>query len=146
MTDVLAKPFIREGMQRMLKKHVPHLLAEPAPTAPTTEGHYGSVPADTALNVDMPSDPSLANAHMAMKFEGTPIQSPSGQTGAWGSPGGMPNGGAMANHSPSTNPLGIGGCMQVNGGQLVMGQMGYGGFMADERPEKRRRIGQGAMR
>ena len=145
MTDVLAKPFIREGMQRMLRKHLPHLLAEPSPQTTSADGPYAAVQGDTPLNVDMPSDPSLANAHMAMKFEGSPIQSPSGQTGAWGSPGGMGNGAPMANHSPSTSSLGMGGCVPVNGGQLVMGQMGYGGFMVDERPEKRRRVGQGVM-
>lgn len=145
MTDVLAKPFIREGMQRMLRKHLPHLLSESTPPAPTTNGPYADVQAGAALNVDMPSDPSLANAHMAMKFEGAQMQSPSGQSGAWGSPG-MASSGAMASHSPSTSPLGMGGCVGVNGGQLVMGQMGYGAYVVDERPEKRRRVGSGVMR
>ena len=136
MTDVLAKPFIREGMQRMLRKHLPHLLSEPSPQPPTTDEPYAGVQGGGTLNVDMPAD-SLANAHMAMKFEGTPIQSPP-QSGTWGSPGGMAGSGA-----PSANPLGMGGL--VNGGQLVMGQMGYGGYVVDERPEKRRRVGAGVM-
>ena len=145
MTDVLAKPFIREGMQRMIRKHLPR-LASASPTISTSGGSYAGVPADTSLNVDIPPGHSLGSAHMAMKFEGTPIGSPPAQAGAWGSPGGIANGAAMAGDSPSTSPLGMGGCVPVNGGQLVMGQMGYGGFMVDERPEKRRRVGQGVMR
>ena len=152
MTDVLAKPFIREGMQRMLRKHLPHLLAEPPSQTSTTDGAYGGGPGGGVQGpVEMGSDPSsLASAHhmAAMKFEGTPIQSPSGGqagAGAWGSPGGgMGTGGHSS--SSSTSPMGMG--LPVNGGQLVMGQaLGYEGFaMVDERPGKRRMLSQGVMR
>lgn len=150
MSDVLAKPFIREGMQRMLRKHLPHLLATPSPPAPTTEGPYAGVQAGSALNGNMPPDAALATGHMAMKFEGTPIQSPSGQAGAWGSPGGMAShGGAMASHSPTASPMGIGGLGVGAGAGMVMGgQMGSGGFIGsvEDRPEKRRRVaGQGVL-
>lgn len=144
MSDVLAKPFIREGMQRMLRKHLPHLLATPAPPAPSTDSPYAEVQPDAALNGEMQPEAALATGHMAMKFEGTPIESPAGQAGAWGSPGGM------TSQSPSGSPMEIGGLSVPGGAGIVMGgQMGgYTGFMGpmDDRPEKRRRIaGQGVM-
>lgn len=150
MSDVLAKPFIREGMQRMLRKHLPHLLATPSPPAPNTDSPYAGVQAEAALNGEMQPDAALATGHMAMKFEGTPIESPSGQAGAWGSPGGM------TSQSPSGSPMGMGGLSVPGGGGMgggggmpggagiVMGgQMErYTGFMGpmEDRPEKRRRV------
>ncbi|SPO05210.1 related to SKN7 [Cephalotrichum gorgonifer] len=148
MTDVLAKPFTREGMQRMLRKYLSHLLANRTPPAPaSTGGPYAGVQAGTGLSVGDISalDTSLGGGHMSMKFEGTPIASPSaGQGGVWGSPG------TMTSHSPSASPLQMGGGVGVgvNGGaQLVMASPqtgGYHGFMAPsmvgERPEKRQRV------
>lgn len=134
----------------MLRKHLPHLLATPSPAAPTTDSPYAGVQAEAALNGEMQPDAALATGHMAMKFEGTPIESPSGQAGAWGSPGGM------TSQSPSGSPMRMGG-LSVSGGAgmtggpgIVMGgQMGgYTGFMGpmEDRPEKRRRVaGQGVM-
>ena len=154
MTDVLAKPFTREGMQRMLRRHLPHLVSEPTPPAPSVEGTYTDVQAVR----DMPAadGASMAAGHMAIKFENTPIQSPStGQTatGAWHhSPS------PITSQSPTTSPLGMGGCVGVSSaGQLVMTSAvaaggGYTGFMAPtmgppgpgrdviERPEKRQRV------
>jgi hypothetical protein len=155
MVDVLAKPFMRGGMHKMLRRHLPHLLAESLPSQPSARGQGGAAGLGAG---DMgASDPSsLTNGHMSIKYENTSMQSsPVGQVGAWDSPGPITtHPGAMASHSAAESPMIMAGPgpydaasqMVVPGGQPG-GYHGYlGPGMGEERVEKRRRLtGPGMM-
>lgn len=96
MNDVLAKPFTKEGMVRILKKHLPYLLKNPPqPGSGEDLGHMsGSGPPAGYVN---PGAMGAMNAMQAqqslsaisggggVKFETTPIQSPATST-SWHSP------------------------------------------------------------
>ncbi|CAI4219588.1 unnamed protein product [Parascedosporium putredinis] len=89
MTDVLAKPFMREGMQRTLRKHLRHLLSQTSPQAPAGNGPYAHVQAGTAMTVGEMAGPdpaSLAAGHIAIKFENPPMQLPATTQGVLGMP------------------------------------------------------------
>lgn len=157
MNDILAKPFTKDGMVRILKRHCRHLLRDPksadmelngaALSAPAASG---STPAYSGMQAG-----GVANQGNAVKFEGgTPIQSPA-TTGSWHSPSQH-----MAHASPN---LDAGGYMTAGGAvsapQMVMTPAGMprGAFAphmgtppvprtadhmggGDERPEKRLRM------
>ncbi|TDZ17308.1 Transcription factor SKN7 [Colletotrichum orbiculare MAFF 240422] len=140
LNDVLAKPFTKEGMLRILRKHVPHLLKN-APPDELAVGH-GAAQLH-ANNMSMPTmNPNV-------KFD-TPGQSPA-TTSSWHSPGQI--------HQPSPNVTNIEtGYPMANTAQMVMTptsaqrpnfqsmppgiqQMRVTDHMgADERPEKRQRL------
>lgn len=140
MNDVLAKPFTREGMVRILKKHLTKLLKNPPPPGSAGDdmvspgvqhGPNASYANAMAAQAQMTMQQQIAAnnaAHMQqqqsagmqapgaqVKFEGTPMPSPT-TTGSWHSPS------QMAHTSPTMD--GAGGYMsQVGGG-------GGGGPMA----------------
>lgn len=156
MNDILAKPFTKDGMVRILKRHCRHLLRDPQSADMELNG--------TTLSAPVPSGSTPAYAGMqagavtnqgkAVKFEaGTPIQSPA-TTGSWHSPSQQ-----MAHASPNMD---AGGYMTTGGAvsapQMVMTSSGMprGAFApqmgtppvpraadhmgGDERPEKRLRM------
>ncbi|KAH8769213.1 response regulator-like protein [Diaporthe sp. PMI_573] len=154
MNGVLAKPFTKDGMIRILKQHLRHLLKNPA-AADVEPNGVAPVPVPSGSTPSYSGMPSgtMSTAGSTVKFEsGTPIQSPA-TTGSWHSPGQQ-----LAHASPN---LDAGGYMTAGGGvsgpQMVMtpGGMHRGGFpqqvgtppiqrmpdsMGDERPEKRQRM------
>ncbi|KAK7746004.1 kinase-regulated stress-responsive transcription factor skn7 [Cytospora paraplurivora] len=152
MNGVLAKPFTKDGMVRILKEHLRHMLRNPAAADLEANGGAMSVPSGST-----PSYSGMPSAAMAtggpVKFEsGTPIQSPA-TTGSWHSPSQQ-----MTHASPN---LDAGGYMTAGGGvggpQMVLtpGGMPRGGFppqistppiprmpdnMGEGPPEKRQRL------
>ncbi|KAK3690016.1 response regulator-like protein [Podospora appendiculata] len=100
MNDVLAKPFTRDGMIRILKKHLSYLLKDPLPTGiladdqtvqnvgagpgpPVSAGQpYGAGPQGMTLSA------IVGGQGGQIKFEQTPIPSPT-TTSSWHSPGQM---------------------------------------------------------
>jgi len=154
MNDVLAKPFTKEGMLRMLKKHLPNLLTHASPQSSDLGTPYTPTVVSAPSMGHMGAPPPSATTGLAAKFDGTPIQSPAATTGtaSWHSPGPA----AASNASPGASPLETGSYGGVgNSSQLLMasatGQRP--GFMAttmgppvgsrpdfDDRPEKRQRI------
>jgi osomolarity two-component system response regulator SKN7 len=154
MNDVLAKPFTKDGMLRMLKKHLPHLLNHASPQSSDMGTPYTPIAGGAPPMNPMGAPSSIATTSLSGKFDGTPIQSPATTTGtaSWHSPGPAP-----PNHtSPGASPLETGSYVGVNNsGQLVMAPatIQRPGFMAttmgppagsrpdlDDRPEKRQRI------
>ncbi|KAK3384773.1 response regulator-like protein [Podospora didyma] len=175
MNDVLAKPFTRDGMVRILKKHLSYLLKDP---------HPGLVSDETGQNLGAPGPgppastqpyggpPGMTIATMGgggqVKFEQTPIQSPA-TTSSWHSPG------QMSHTSPNIDGGGYMGAVSNGSGGMVMtpggtqrqpqyanqvinqvpqvgtptiGRMPEGMGLGDDRPEKRQRLygpGQGAF-
>jgi osomolarity two-component system response regulator SKN7 len=102
MNDVLAKPFTKDGMVRILRKHLTRMLKDPQSTAglgaddmsqnlavaghgpgPPTAGAstQGYAPANMAAAMS-----SMTAGNPQVKFEHTPIQSPS-TASSWHSPG-----------------------------------------------------------
>ncbi|KAK3376003.1 response regulator-like protein [Lasiosphaeria ovina] len=168
MNDVLAKPFTKDGMIRILKKHLSYMLKDPQPA--------GLVSDDTGQHVGGPgpgpgppaSSQTYGGGGMAgmtiatmgtggqVKFEQTPIQSPA-TTSSWHSPSQMThtspnvdNGGYM-----SAVGSGSGGMVLTPGGtqrpqfanQVVpqvgtpnIGRIPEGMALGDDRPEKRQRL------
>jgi len=108
MNDVLAKPFTKDGMIRILKKHLPYLLKNP-PAADGDELMGGG--GGGALHAPQPvSTPGYAappplsmggtmGPAASVKYETTPIQSPA-TTSSWHSPGGP-----MAQHAQASPHL-----------------------------------------
>ncbi|KAK0610461.1 hypothetical protein B0T17DRAFT_500345 [Bombardia bombarda] len=100
MNDVLAKPFTRDGMIRILKKHLSYLLKDPHPSGlvsddPQNVGAPGPGPPPTTQGYGPPPGMAImAGSAMGgggqIKFEQTPIQSPA-TTSSWHSPGQMPH-------------------------------------------------------
>jgi osomolarity two-component system response regulator SKN7 len=120
MNDVLAKPFTREGMVRILRKHLTRMLKDPQSGAvvgggddlgqavagghpPPHQGGYG---------------PAAMGGMAQVKFEHTPIQSPS-TASSWHSPSQM--------HQTSPNLDGTGG--GPGGGYMNAVGSGPGGMV-----------------
>lgn len=156
MNDILAKPFTKDGMVRILKRHCRHLLRDPKAADMELNGTALSAPAGSGATPSYSGMQAggVANPGTGVKFEaGTPIQSPA-TTGSWHSPSQQ-----MAHASPN---LDAGGYMTAAGGvsgpQLVMNPSGMprGAFApqmgtppiprmsdhlgGDDRPEKRQRL------
>ncbi|EQB53600.1 Transcription factor prr1 [Colletotrichum gloeosporioides] len=139
LNDVLAKPFTKDGMLRILRKHVAHLLKD-APQDDLAVGH-GAAQLHAA-NMSVPA------MNPGVKFDSTPSQSPATTT-SWHSPGQI--------HQPSPNVTNIEtGYPLGNTAQMVitptsaqrpnfqnmppgMQQMRVPDHM-DDRPEKRQRL------
>ncbi|KAK3305529.1 HSF-type DNA-binding-domain-containing protein [Chaetomium strumarium] len=102
MIDVLAKPFTRDGMVRILKKHLTRMLKDPqapglipddmgqsgvagAGPGPPATTNQGYVPASTMAMANLAA---AAAGNPQVKFEHTPIPSPSAAS-SWHSPGQM---------------------------------------------------------
>ncbi|OLN91674.1 Transcription factor prr1 [Colletotrichum chlorophyti] len=141
LNDVLAKPFTKDGMLRILRKHVPHLLKN-APPDDLAVGHGAA-----QLHANNMSMPTM---NPGVKFESTPGQSPA-TSASWHSPGQI--------HQPSPNVTNIEtGYPMANTAQMVMTptsaqrpnfqnmptgmqQMRVPDHMGgDDRPEKRQRL------
>ncbi|KAF6805350.1 HSF-type DNA-binding protein [Colletotrichum sojae] len=141
LNDVLAKPFTKDGMLRILRKHVPHLLKN-APPDDLAVGHGAA-----QLHANNMSMPTM---NPGVKFDTTPGQSPA-TTSSWHSPGQI--------HQPSPNVTNIEtGYPMGNTAQMVitptsaqrpnfqnmpsgMQQMRIPDHMGgDDRPEKRQRL------
>lgn len=136
---MLAKPFTKDGMVRILKKLLPWLLKDPPPPGSTGDDMTqngnpgGAPPAYAGLSL---AGTSAMGAPGGVKFEGgTPIQSPA-TTGSWHSPSQLPHpsphlDGYMGGRTPMVmTPTG----MQPSGFPPV-GTPG-----GDDRPEKRQRL------
>lgn len=122
MNDVLAKPFTKEGMVRILKKHLPYLLKNPpAPGTGEDLGPMGaSGPQAGFVNsanmggmnaMQAQQGMSAIGGNAAVKFETTPIQSPATST-SWHSP----NTGHIQQTSPNMDTSGAYIPSSVNGG------------------------------
>jgi len=167
MNDVLAKPFTRDGMVRILKKHLSYMLKDPqsqglssdeqnqtvgAPGPGPPQGPQGFAGQSTGMTL------TTMSGGAQVKFEQTPIQSPA-TTSSWHSPGQMhqtsPNldaGGYMSaqmGSGPGGMLLTPGGSQrpqfanQVGGhtGTATLSRMGDGMVgLGDDRPDKRQRL------
>ncbi|ROT35751.1 HSF-type DNA-binding protein [Sodiomyces alkalinus F11] len=136
LNDVLAKPFTKDGMLRILKKHIPHLMKNP----PTDE---------LAVQQGNPSIPNIAmppGMNPQVRVD-TPSQSPA-TSASWHSPGQMhqqsPNvanmepGYAMANTHQMV--VGPGSAQRSTFPHLQQMRMAADGMTGDDRPEKRQRL------
>lgn len=138
MNDVLAKPFTRDGMIRILKKHLSWMLKDPLPAGMVgDENPMQSIgagpPSVTPQYAGMPPMAAMAGAgtqQQQIKFEQTPIPSPT-TTSSWHSPGQMThpsptldgsNGGYMSNVGSAAGP---GGMVLTPGGTQRPSQQGY---------------------
>ncbi|KXH61289.1 HSF-type DNA-binding protein [Colletotrichum salicis] len=145
LNDVLAKPFTKDGMLRILRKHVPHLLKN-APPDELAVGH-GAAQLHANNNTNNMTAPPM---NPQVKFDSTPGQSPA-TTASWHSPAQM--------HQPSPNVTNIEtGYPMANTAQMVMTptsaqrptfqnmppgmqQMRVPDhIVGDDRPEKRQRL------
>ena len=158
MNDVLAKPFTKEGMVRILRKHLPYLLKNPPPPGSTDDlgGVPGAGPPSgyvNASNMGGMGPMQTASSLAGVKFETTPIQSPA-TSSSWHSPGtsqmqhASPNmdGGYMPNPA-GVNPVAVNGAPRPNfpgGPSPGMGHAALRGIVEgmpqDDRPEKRQRL------
>jgi osomolarity two-component system, response regulator SKN7 len=166
MNDVLAKPFTKEGMIRILKKHLTYMLKNPplAGEEGTTPNGGPSLPAGSTPSYSGSAGMTLApgSGHPSMtaggpvKFGDTPIQSPA-TTSSWHSPTqnishtspGM-DGGYLAPMSAGQGQMVItpGGTHRPPYPGTPTGPMPPGGMArmhdgmgrVDERPEKRQRM------
>ncbi|KAH6649602.1 HSF-type DNA-binding-domain-containing protein [Chaetomium tenue] len=90
MNDVLAKPFTREGMARILRKHLPSMLKDPQPAGGVVGGD--DLSQTVAGGHGTPHQGGFGPAAMGgmpqVKFENTPLQSPS-TVSSWHSPSQM---------------------------------------------------------
>lgn len=137
---MLAKPFTKDGMMRILRKHVSHLLKNPPQDEISVGPHGGPMP-----NLGIP--PGM-NPQVRVD---TPGQSPA-TTSSWHSPGqihqspnvsNMEPGYAMAN--PQQMVMAPGSAQRANfpnqGLPPGMQQMRVSeGMAGDDRPEKRQRM------
>ncbi len=165
MNDVLAKPFTKDGMVRILKKHLSYMLSDPQPVnmvsddTGQTAGGPGPGPPNAVQGFTGSAGMGMANmgAGGQVKFEQTPIQSPT-TTSSWHSPGQMPqpspslDGGGYMAAQMASGPGGMvltpGGTQRPQYAGQVMSQVGTPtlGRMAesmglvDDRPEKRQRL------
>lgn len=139
MNDVLAKPFTRDGMVRILKKHLKQLLKNPpapgsagdetlnsagvpgAPPAPSSYPNAALAAAQMSMQQQMANAAAAAAAaaggqmQAPVKFESTPIPSPT-TTASWHSPSTM-----QQHTSPTMDGGGGGGYMSAVGGSGPMG-------------------------
>lgn len=93
MRDVLAKPFTKDGMIGKLKRHLPSFLRNPPPEAMMESMYPNGGPAQPPTPGPYPNPPMGMNmpvANSGVKFETTPIQSPS-TSASWHSPGQVPH-------------------------------------------------------
>lgn len=99
MNDILAKPFTRDGMVKILKKYCGHMLRNPeAPTHELEQSTNGNpTPFSAAQSA---STPTFALSASNMKLETTPINSPATST-SWHSPSTM-----MQQASPNLDTTG----------------------------------------
>ncbi len=129
MNDVLAKPFTRDGMVRILRKHLTRMLKDPQGAAGLVVGDEmggqavaGHGPGPPPNQAGYPASMAaaglgpLAGTTGAVKFEHTPIQSPS-TASSWHSPGQI--------HQPQTSPSldttgGGGGYLSAGPGGMVL--------------------------
>ncbi|KAK1753483.1 transcription factor prr1 [Echria macrotheca] len=166
MNDVLAKPFTRDGMVRILKKHLSFMLKDPSSVG------LGSDDSGQTIGAPGPGPPGSSqqfaggSAGMTLatmgqggqvKFEQTPIQSPT-TTSSWHSPSQIQQGSPNLDGSGYMNAQlgsGRGGMVLTPGGtqrpqyvnQVVnqvgappLGRMQDGMVLGDDRPEKRQRL------
>lgn len=85
MNDILAKPFTKDGMVKILKKYLKHMLKVPEAHAFDMETTGTPAPFSSAPSA---STPAFALATSNMKLETTPINSPATST-SWHSPSTM---------------------------------------------------------
>jgi len=162
MNDVLAKPFTKDGMVRILKKHLVYLLKNPPQEDELLQ--QGGMPGPSVSSTGYTSAAGMAGiGHLggpssmggssgSVKFETTPIQSPS-TTASWHSPA------QMTHASPNmdgANYMAAGGAapMVMTPGGTQRGNFSTGPpppmsnppiravpeAMAEDRPEKRQRL------
>lgn len=127
MNDILAKPFTKDGMAKILMKFCAHLLKNPA--AATELEPNGAAPAIMNNSIATPTYAG-AIAPSVAKFETTPINSPA-TTGSWHSPSQ-----SLAHASPKldANYMQAAG-INVSTPQMVMNQGGMqGGVFAPQMP------------
>jgi osomolarity two-component system response regulator SKN7 len=140
MNDVLAKPFTKEGMIRILKKHLPYMLKNPplAGEDGTPNGGPSSLPGGSTPGYSggggsvgggpgpggMTLAPPMAGPGAAVKFDNSPMQSPA-TTSSWHSP---TQNMAAQHASPTMDGAGGGYLAHLGGGggaggagQMVMG-------------------------
>jgi osomolarity two-component system response regulator SKN7 len=160
MNDVLAKPFTKDGMVRILKKHLPYMLKNPSPPGSATDeiapangqpGSAASYGASAGMAMGQMAggpQPISTGAAQGVKFENTPIQSPA-TTASWHSPNQMSHTSPTLDSSSYMTAVGGGpGSMVITPGgsqqrpQYVPQQMATSSGMShsDERPEKRQRM------
>lgn len=114
MNDILAKPFTRDGMVKILKKYCGHMLKNPEAHAHELEPNGTPAPFSTAPSA---STPTFAISASNMKLETTPINSPATST-SWHSPG------TMMQASPNLETGGyMTGGVHVSAGGTQMSQM-----------------------
>lgn len=129
MNDVLAKPFTKDGMVRILKKHLTYLLRDPPPPGTTgmpsedldhaggrsgtpSAGGSQSYHGQTVMNLSHMVGPPMAGGP-TVKFEQTPIQSPA-TTASWHSPN------QMSHTSPHLDTGGYLGAVGSGPGSMVL--------------------------
>lgn len=163
MNDVLAKPFTRDGMVRILKKHLSYMLKDPSSAGlgsddgGQTVGGPGPGPPTSTQQYAGGMGITTIGQGAQVKFEQTPIQSPATTT-SWHSPSQMqqtsPNldGGGYINAQIGNGPGGMvltpGGTQRPQFASQVVNQVGAQGLgrmpdgltMGEERPEKRQRM------
>lgn len=141
MNDVLAKPFTKDGMSRVLRTHLTWMLR---PELQNAQEHQLMNEAGPLVMTSM-SAPSSNTATGPMKFESTPSQSPATST-SWHSPGplqqGSPSGAVMETQYGGMNPKSAQRAT-FPGVPTAMSGMpmsrGMEGIASDDRPEKRQR-------
>ncbi|KAJ9134738.1 Transcription factor prr1 [Pleurostoma richardsiae] len=164
MNDVLAKPFTKDGMVRILKKHLESMLRDPPPPESATDDmgqngipvQGGPPPAYAGLSL---AGQGLMAGPGGVKYESgnTPLQSPA-TSSSWHSPSQMPQpspsietaGGYMTARPMVMTPTGLQPSSGFPGtppiprmpdGMQQSGMQQGGGMPgADERPEKRQRM------
>lgn len=165
MNDVLAKPFTKDGMVRILRKHLPYLMKNPPPPGSTDDMGPSVVqsgpsaspfPNSAGMPIGQMAGPAaMSSAGAQIKFEGTPIQSPA-TTSSWHSPSqiaqtspALDNGGYMSAVGSGTGMIITpGGTQRPQFAGQVVSQVGTPtlmrpdglGAMGDDRPEKRQRL------
>lgn len=85
MNDILAKPFTKDGMVKILKKYCGHMLKNPEAHAHELESNGTPAPFSSGPSA---STPTFALSASNMKLETTPTNSPATST-SWHSPSTM---------------------------------------------------------
>lgn len=116
MNDILAKPFTRDGMVKILKKYCGHMLKNPEAHAHELEHNGTPAPFSAAPSA---STPTFALSATNMKLETTPINSPATST-SWHSPGTMMQ---QASPNPETGGYMTTSGVHVSAGGQQMSQM-----------------------
>ena len=156
MNDVLAKPFTKEGMVRILRKLLPYMLKNPQPVGAADDMNQQTAGGPQAGYVNASSMGGMGGMQAtsnlgSVKFETTPIQSPA-TSSSWHSPGP----GQLQHASPNMDSAGnyIQASMNSGGGQPRGGYQGgpppgmtnpalrsmQDNMQNDDRPEKRQRM------